>query len=92
MNQKSSSLQFLAQTIAIHHLISLLFYQVALRSVRKDLLSKRGHLVSLVVHPRLRAKKDIYVIGGSKRELVSAWTRSSECTFSSVEKFNTFTQ
>ncbi|XP_026280900.1 actin-binding protein IPP [Frankliniella occidentalis] len=66
--------------------------KVALRSVRKDLLSKRGHLVSLVVHPRLRAKKDVFVIGGSKRELVSAWTRSSECTFSSVERFNTFTQ
>ncbi|KAE8748819.1 hypothetical protein FOCC_FOCC004413 [Frankliniella occidentalis] len=58
--------------------------KVALRSVRKDLLSKRGHLVSLVVHPRLRAKKDVFVIGGSKRELVSAWTRSSECTFSSM--------
>lgn len=66
--------------------------KVALRSIRKDLLSKRGHLVSLVVHPRLRAKKDVYVIGGSKRELVSAWTRSSECTFSSVERFSTFTQ
>lgn len=66
--------------------------KVALRSVRKDLLSKRGNLVSLVVHPRLRAKKDVFVIGGSKRELVSAWNRSSECTFSSVERFNTFTQ
>ncbi|KAJ4431679.1 hypothetical protein ANN_20280 [Periplaneta americana] len=64
--------------------------KVALRSVRKDLVTKKGSLVPLYVHPRLCAKKDIFVIGGSKRELVSAWTRSSECTFESVERFDTF--
>nr|CAD7443081.1 unnamed protein product [Timema bartmani] len=66
--------------------------KVALRSVRKDLVTKKGSLVPLFVHPRLCAKKDIFVIGGSKRELVSAWTRSSECTFESVERFDTFRQ
>lgn len=64
--------------------------KVALRSVRKDLVTKKGSLVPLYVHPRLCAKKNIFVIGGSKRELVSAWTRSSECTFESVERFDTF--
>ncbi|KAK7794828.1 hypothetical protein R5R35_009395 [Gryllus longicercus] len=64
--------------------------KVALRSVRKDLVTKKGSLVPLFVHPRLCAKKDIFVIGGSKRELMSAWTRSSECTFESVERFDTF--
>jgi actin-binding protein IPP len=64
--------------------------KVALRSVRKDLVTKKGSLVPLYVHPRLCAKKDIFVIGGSKRELVSAWTRSSECTYESVERFDTF--
>lgn len=64
--------------------------KIALRSVRKDLLTKRGSLVPLSVYPRLCAKKDIFVIGGSKRELVNAWTRSSECTFESIERFDTF--
>ncbi|XP_049816910.1 actin-binding protein IPP isoform X2 [Schistocerca nitens] len=67
-------------------------FQVALRSIRKDLMTKRGSLVPLNVQPRMCAKKDIYVIGGSKRELEVSWTRSSECTFNSVAKFNTFLQ
>ncbi|XP_046992359.1 actin-binding protein IPP isoform X1 [Schistocerca americana] len=66
--------------------------EVALRSIRKDLMTKRGSLVPLNVQPRMCAKKDIYVIGGSKRELEVSWTRSSECTFNSVAKFNTFLQ
>ncbi|XP_046686413.1 actin-binding protein IPP-like [Homalodisca vitripennis] len=64
--------------------------KVALRSIRNDLLMRKGNLVPLSVFPRLCAKKDIFVIGGSKRELMSAWTRSSECTFESVERFDTF--
>lgn len=63
--------------------------KVALRSIQKDLVSKRGSLVPLYVQPRICARKKIYVIGGSKRELISSWTRS-ECTFESVECFDTF--
>lgn len=63
--------------------------KVALRSIQKDLLSKRGSLVTLYVQPRICARKKLYVIGGSKRELISSWTRS-ECTFESVECFDTF--
>jgi len=63
--------------------------KVALCSVRRDLISQRGSLVSLYVKPRQCAKKNIYVIGGSRRELGSAWTRS-ECTYQTVECFDTF--
>merc|ERR1719340_438219 len=54
--------------------------KVAMTSVKKDLISQKGSLVALYVKPRKGAKKNIYVIGGSKRELGSAWTRS-ECTY-----------
>ncbi|XP_076046546.1 actin-binding protein IPP-like isoform X2 [Oratosquilla oratoria] len=63
--------------------------KVALQSIQKDVQSKRGSLVPLYVQPRICARKKIYVIGGSKRELISSWTRS-ECTFESVECFDTF--
>lgn len=66
--------------------------KVALRSIWNDLLMKNGNLSPLVVQPRLCAKKDIFIIGGSKRELISTWSRSSECTFETVEKFDTFKQ
>ena len=33
-------------------------------SVKKDLLSQKGSLVTLYVKPRKSAKKNIYVIGG----------------------------
>ena len=59
--------------------------------MRKDLISQKGSLVALYVKPRKSAKKNIYVIGGSKRELGSAWTRS-ECTYQTVECFDTFKQ
>jgi actin-binding protein IPP len=45
--------------------------KVALKSVRNDLITKKGSLVALGVTPRMAAKKDIYVIGGSKREIVN---------------------
>jgi len=65
--------------------------KVAMSSVKKDLISQKGSLVALYVKPRKSAKKNIYVIGGSKRELGSAWTRS-ECTYQTVECFDTFKQ
>jgi len=65
--------------------------KVAMSSVKRDLISQKGSLVSLYVKPRKSAKKNIYVIGGSKRELGSAWTRS-ECTYQTVECFDTFKQ
>ncbi|XP_065202236.1 actin-binding protein IPP [Planococcus citri] len=64
--------------------------KLALRSIWKDLFLKKGNLSPLIVQPRICAKKDIFVIGGSKREMISTWTRSSECTFETVEKFDTF--
>ncbi|RZF34385.1 hypothetical protein LSTR_LSTR008924 [Laodelphax striatellus] len=64
--------------------------KVALRSVKKDFVLKKGSLVPLYSNPRLCAKKDIFVIGGSKRELVCTWTKSYECTFESVERYDTF--
>lgn len=63
--------------------------RVALESVRKDLVARRGSLVPLGAQPRAAAKKSIFVIGGSRRELGSAWSRS-ECTYSSAEVFDTF--
>lgn len=64
--------------------------KVALSSVQRDLITQKGSLVALYVKPRQCAKKNIYVIGGSRRELGSAWTRS-ECTYQTVECFDTFT-
>ena len=63
--------------------------RVALNSVKRDLITRKGSLVTLNAEPRLCAKKNIYVIGGSQRELRSAWTRS-ECTYHTVEVFDTF--
>jgi actin-binding protein IPP len=46
--------------------------KVALRSIRNDIVARRGSLVPFIgIKPRLAAKKDIFLIGGSKRELVS---------------------
>lgn len=64
--------------------------KVALRSIHKDLVMKKGSLVPLYVHPRASAKKDVYVIGGSKREMTTGWRRTSESIFESVERFDTF--
>ncbi|KAF7280404.1 hypothetical protein GWI33_006096 [Rhynchophorus ferrugineus] len=66
--------------------------KVALKSVYSDMINQRGCLVPLNVKPRKCAKKDIYVIGGSKRELCSVWDRGLEMDFVSIEKFNTFTR
>lgn len=66
--------------------------KIALRSIHSDLLNRKGCLVPLNVKPRKCAKKDIYVIGGSKRELRTVWDRGLEMNYVSVEKFNTFTR
>jgi actin-binding protein IPP len=62
--------------------------KIALRSILKDLQSKRGTLVPIVSNPRLAAKKSIYIIGGSKRESTSGWT--NDCIFESVIKYDIF--
>ena len=64
--------------------------KVALSSVKRDLVTRKGSLVTLNAQPRFGAKKNIYVIGGSQRELRSPWTRS-ECTYDTVEIFDPFT-
>lgn len=64
--------------------------RVALKSVHNDLLSKKGCLVPLNVHPRLGAKKHIFVVGGSKRELNNVLNRSFESSYVTIEKFDTF--
>ncbi|XP_066253061.1 actin-binding protein IPP [Euwallacea similis] len=66
--------------------------KVALKSVHNDMVSQKGALVPLNVKPRKCAKKDIYVIGGSKRELHSVWDRGLEMHYVSIEKFDTFTK
>jgi actin-binding protein IPP len=62
--------------------------KVALRSVRKDLTSKRGMLTRLNAAPRIFAKKSIYIIGGSRRETSTGW--AADCIFESVVKFDIF--
>lgn len=62
--------------------------KIALRSVLKDLTSRRGQLVPITSIPRIGAKKAIYVIGGSKRESTSGWT--NDCIFDSVIKYDIF--
>ncbi|XP_030767544.1 actin-binding protein IPP isoform X2 [Sitophilus oryzae] len=66
--------------------------KVALKSVYSDMINQKGCLVPLNAKPRKCAKKDIYVIGGSKRELHSVWDRGLEMHYVSIEKFNTFTR
>ena len=63
--------------------------KVALSSMKQDLASRKGSLVALCAQPRLCAKKNIFVIGGSQRELRSAWTKT-ECTYHTVEVFDSF--
>lgn len=62
--------------------------KIALRSILKDLTSRRGTLVPIACNPRLGAKKSIYIIGGSKRESASGWT--NDCIFESVIKYDIF--
>ncbi|XP_017777106.1 PREDICTED: actin-binding protein IPP-like [Nicrophorus vespilloides] len=64
--------------------------RVALRSVHDDLKNRKGCLVPLSVKPRLCAKKDIYMIGGSKRERYPTFRQRSELNYAAVEKFDVF--
>lgn len=65
---------------------------VALRSIQKDLISNKGCLVPLHAQPRLCAKKNILVIGGSRREhSADSWGRAAESTYETIEKYDTFT-
>lgn len=63
--------------------------KVALRSIRKDLVSKRGQLVPLRVCPRIGAKKNMYIIGGSRRETSSGWN-PADCIYETVAKYDIF--
>ncbi|XP_060661469.1 actin-binding protein IPP isoform X2 [Drosophila nasuta] len=63
--------------------------KVALRSICRDIASKRGQLVPLRVCPRQLAKKNIYIIGGSHRDTPRTWN-STDCTFETVAKFDIF--
>lgn len=64
--------------------------KVALRSIKKDLSSKRGQLVPLRVCPRICAKKSIYIIGGSRKEFSSGSYNPDDCIFESVARFDIF--
>ncbi|XP_076675062.1 actin-binding protein IPP isoform X1 [Andrena cerasifolii] len=65
---------------------------VALRSIQKDLVSNKGCLVSLHAEPRLCVKKNILLIGGSRREHSEhSGCRVIESTYESVEKYDIFT-
>ncbi|KAL7293115.1 hypothetical protein TKK_0013268 [Trichogramma kaykai] len=64
---------------------------VALTSIQKDLLNNKGCLVPLQAQPRLCAKKNILVIGGSKREhSTDGWVRPAESTYQIVNKYDTY--
>lgn len=65
---------------------------VALRSIQKDLVSNKGCLVPLHAQPRVCARKNILVIGGSKREhSADSWGRTAESTYETIEKYDIFT-
>lgn len=64
--------------------------QVALKSVKKDLTSGRGHLVPVRVSPRVCAKKSIYIIGGSRREPSNLQSWKTDCIFESVIKYDIY--
>lgn len=65
--------------------------KVALKSVHNDLINRKGCLVPLCVHPRLCAKKDIFVIGGAKREPRNGiWHRETDSNHISIARFDTF--
>lgn len=65
--------------------------KVALRSIKQDLTSKRGHLVSLCNTPRVSARKCVYVIGGSSRETSTNWSPADRI-FESIVKYDVFRQ
>ena len=60
-----------------------------LHSLMKDVSMRKGSLVCAYAAPRRAAKKFVYVIGGSHRELGSAWTKE-EYTYDSVERYDIY--
>ena len=68
------------------HLNDLYF---CLHSLMKDVSMRKGSLVCAYAAPRRAAKKFVYVIGGSHRELGSAWTKE-EYTYDSVERYDIY--
>lgn len=64
--------------------------QVALKSIKKDLLSGRGNLVPVRVSPRICAKKSIYIIGGSRREPSNLQSWKPDCIFETVTKYDIY--
>lgn len=63
--------------------------RTALKSLHLDLINKKGWLVPLFVKPRLCARKDIYVIGGSRRELNTVSVRGPDFNYVGPEKYDT---
>lgn len=80
--------QFIDQAICDCHDLSL---RVALRSIRNDLLAKRGQLVPLFANPRISAKKSIFIFGGACRESSSGWN-PGDCIFDSVAKYDIYSK
>lgn len=61
----------------------------ALKSLHNDLVNKKGWLVPLFVKPRLCAKKDIFIIGGSRRELNTVCVRGPDFNYVCPERYDT---
>lgn len=61
---------------------------VALRTIKKDMKSGRGVLVPLQAEPRTRARRCLYLAGGSCRETSPDWHRATDTIFSSCLKFD----
>ncbi|XP_077283281.1 actin-binding protein IPP [Arctopsyche grandis] len=62
--------------------------RVALRNHRADLVSRKGALVSLTAIPRLRARRRVLLLGGSRREPPHGAHRAADTIFNSVLRFD----
>lgn len=63
--------------------------EVALRTVRRDMKSGRGALVSLAAEPRARARRVLMVVGGSCHDAAAQpQPQNSDNIYSSVLKFD----
>lgn len=63
--------------------------RTALKSLHFDLINRKGWLVPLFVKPRLCARKDIFVIGGSRRELNTVSVRGPDFNYVNPERYDT---
>lgn len=64
--------------------------KVALKSIHSDLALQRGCLVPLEAQPRRSLKRDIFLVGGCKREPDSYHYGSGENNLSPVQRYDTF--